>query len=114
MERLEQRPWGLYVTLYANRQYKIKQLHIDPGQMISLQSHNHRNEHWIVIAGQGEVTLGGRVWNVAVDDKIYIPAGEKHRLANNSDKELLIVEVQTGDYFGEDDIVRYDDKYDRQ
>ena len=86
---------------------------VNTGARLSLQSHQHRAEHWVVVAGTAAVTLGGDALTLAVGQSVYIPAGTKHRLANEADVPLKIIEVQTGDYLGEDDIIRFDDDYGR-
>ncbi|MGL4209451.1 MAG: phosphomannose isomerase type II C-terminal cupin domain, partial [Candidatus Adiutrix sp.] len=93
--------------------FKIKRLEIKPGASISLQKHHHRNEHWIVVSGMAEVTCEERVFFVSTNESTYIKAGQKHRVSNVGLITLVIIEVQNGDYLGEDDIVRLDDIYGR-
>ena len=109
-----QRPWGYYKTTVLNDYFQAKIISVNPGQRLSLQSHNHREEHWIVVHGNGEVQLDQSVVPVHCGSTLFIPKGCKHRLTNLDDRESLIVtEVQLGDYFGEDDIIRYEDAYGR-
>lgn len=109
-----QRPWGYYKTTVLNDYFQAKIISVKPGGQLSLQSHNHREEHWIVVHGTGTVQLDNSVLPVSCGSTIFIPLGCKHRLTNTNDKEsLIITEVQIGDYFGEDDIIRYEDIYGR-
>ncbi len=109
-----QRPWGYYKTTVMNDYFQAKIISVEPGGKLSLQSHNHREEHWIVVHGTGTVQLDSSILNVGCGSRIFIPKGCKHRLTNTDAKEsLIITEVQIGDYFGEDDIIRYEDIYGR-
>lgn len=109
-----QRPWGFYKTTVLNDYFQSKVISVKPGQQLSLQSHNHREEHWIVAHGTGTVQIEKSVINVSCGSSLFIPMGAKHRLTNTDEKEnLIITEVQIGDYLGEDDIVRYEDIYGR-
>lgn len=109
-----QRPWGFYKTTVMNDYFQSKVICINAKSQLSLQSHNHREEHWIVAHGIGTVQLDQSVIEVKCGSSIFIPKGCKHRLTNTDDKEsLIITEVQIGDYFGEDDIIRYEDIYGR-
>ena len=109
-----QRPWGFYKTTVMNDYFQSKVISVNPKSQLSLQSHNYREEHWIVAHGNGTVQLDNSILNVACGSSIFIPKGCKHRLTNTDDKEsLIITEVQIGDYFGEDDIIRYEDIYGR-
>lgn len=107
------RPWGWYQSMKADANYQVKQLTIHPGGVLSLQSHQHRSEHWVVVSGEAEVTRGEELIMLAVNQSIYIPAGMKHRLENKGQVPLCIIEVQTGNYLGEDDIERFEDVYGR-
>ena len=107
------RPWGSYTLLGQGPRFKIKRLEIKPGASISLQRHHHRSEHWIVVSGLAEVTRDDEVFLVDTNESTYIKAGHKHRVANRGLIDLVIIEVQSGDYLGEDDIVRFDDIYGR-
>ena len=109
-----QRPWGYYKTTVLNDYFQAKIISVKPGAQLSLQSHDHREEHWIVVHGTGTVQLDNSVLSVSCGSTIFIPLGCKHRLTNTDEKEsLIITEVQIGDYFGEDDIIRYEDVYGR-
>ena len=109
-----QRPWGFYKTTVLNDYYQSKVISVKPGQQLSLQSHNHREEHWIVAHGKGIVQIEQSEIRIESGSSLFIPKGAKHRLTNTDSKEnLIITEVQIGDYLGEDDIVRYEDNYGR-
>ena len=107
------RPWGAYTVLLETPLFKIKRIEVSPGGSLSLQRHKRRSEHWVVVEGRARVTRGEDVFEVARDESTFIPAGEKHRLENPGDVPLVLVEVQCGDYLGEDDIERFDDRYGR-
>lgn len=107
------RPWGWYETLCLGTRFQVKRIMVKPGGVLSLQSHHHRSEHWIVVAGTAEVTVGQDVRLVSENQGVYIPLGETHRMANPGKVPMYLIEVQTGAYLGEDDIVRYEDIYDR-
>lgn len=107
------RPWGWYETLCIDSRFQVKRIMVKPGGVLSLQSHRHRSEHWIVVAGTAEVTIGDNVQLVTENQGVYIPLGEKHRMSNPGKVPMYLIEVQTGAYLGEDDIVRYEDIYDR-
>lgn len=107
------RPWGKYEILAENKDYKVKEITVNPRAQLSYQSHEQRNEHWIIIEGDGEVVFNDEVIKVAPGTSLFIPKQSKHRMRNTSDEILRFVEVQTGDYFGEDDITRYEDDYKR-
>jgi len=107
------RPWGYFNSIACHKNYQIKIISLDPGAKISLQKHQHRSEHWIVIAGVATITLGDKIFNLQINQSTFIPAGQIHRLSNNQNHELKIIEIQTGDYLGEDDIIRLDDIYKR-
>lgn len=109
-----QRPWGFYKTTVLNDYFQSKVISVKPGQQLSLQSHNHREEQRIVAHGTGTVQIEKSVINVSCGSSLFIPMGAKHRLTNTDENEnLIITEVQIGDYLGEDDIVRYEDIYGR-
>ena len=109
-----QRPWGFYKTIVLNDYFQSKVISVKPGQQLSLQSHNHREEHLIVAHGTGTVQIEKSIINVSCGSSLFIPMGAKHRLTNTDEKEnLIITEIQIGDYLGEDDIVRYEDIYGR-
>ena len=107
------RPWGSYESLDTGQRFQVKRLTIKPGQSISLQLHHHRAEHWVVVQGVAEIIRGEEVFNLSENESIYIPKGVKHRLTNPGESALEVIEVQSGDYLGEDDIVRFEDKYNR-
>ncbi len=107
------RPWGHYDSVDEAAGFQVKRITVNPGASLSLQMHHHRAEHWIVVSGTAEVTCGDKVFNVNQNESTYIPLGEKHRLRNLTDEPLEMIEVQSGDYLGEDDIVRFDDVYGR-
>ncbi|MCU0311419.1 MAG: phosphomannose isomerase type II C-terminal cupin domain [Acidimicrobiales bacterium] len=107
------RPWGSYVVLDDGSDAKVKRITVDPGRRLSLQRHHRRAEHWVVVRGEATVTLGDRELTVAPGGSVDIPVGTAHRVANDGDGPLVFVEVQLGDYFGEDDIVRLADDYGR-
>ena len=109
-----QRPWGYYKTTVLNDYFQAKIISVKPLGQLSLRSHNHREEHWIIVHGEGTVQLDKSIVPVHCGSTIFIPIGCKHRLTNTNDKDsLIITEVQIGDYFGEDDIIRYEDIYGR-
>ena len=112
IERTE-RPWGWYETLSEVAGNKVKRIGVLPGQQLSLQKHHRRAEHWVVVLGQAQVTVGDQELTLAVGEHVDIGVGQLHRLANRSDQAVEIVEVQFGDYLGEDDIVRLSDDYGR-
>lgn len=108
-----ERPWGTYTVLEEDRHYKIKRIEVLPGQRLSLQKHHHRSEHWIVVSGSALVTCGEQEFMVNVNESTFIPIGSQHRLANPGKIPLIIIEVQSGEYLGEDDIIRFQDDYQR-
>jgi len=107
------RPWGYFNSISCNDNYQIKVISLNPGAEISLQKHEHRSEHWVVTSGIATVTLADKVFDLRINESTFIPAGEIHRLSNNQTIELKLIEIQTGDYLGEDDIIRFDDLYKR-
>jgi mannose-1-phosphate guanylyltransferase len=107
------RPWGTYTVLEEGPRFKIKRIVVKPTASLSLQMHHHRSEHWIVVSGMAKVVNGDRELFINTDESTYIPAGHKHRLENPGVVDLVIIEVQSGEYLGEDDIVRFDDVYGR-
>ena len=107
------RPWGMFETLIDAKGYKVKKITVKPGKRLSLQKHYHRNEHWIVVSGTAEVEVGDKSFTLRPNESTYIKMGEKHRLANPGKIPLVIIEVQVGEYTGEDDIVRIEDDYER-
>jgi mannose-1-phosphate guanylyltransferase / mannose-6-phosphate isomerase len=107
------RPWGYYESIDDGAAYQVKRLVLKPGCRISLQRHRHRAEHWVVVAGRAKVTRGAEELLLGPNQSTHIPLGAKHRLENVGDEPLYVIEVQSGDYFGEDDIERFDDDYRR-
>jgi len=112
--RRNYRPWGYYQSVDQGSRYQVKRIVVRPGGRLSLQKHHHRAEHWVVVRGAAEVTLDGKVEHVHENESIYLPIGCTHRLANPGKIDLELIEVQTGSYFGEDDIVRIEDVYNRK
>lgn len=108
------RPWGWYDSVDMGERFQVKRIVVNPGATLSLQMHHHRAEHWIVVTGTAEVTCGDEVFLVSENQSTYIPLGVRHRLANPGRLPLEIIEVQSGAYLGEDDIVRFNDQYGRQ
>lgn len=111
--RFEYRPWGYFEILRDTENFKSKVIRVNPHSQLSYQSHTKREEHWTIVKGSGEVVLNDEVVPVSAGSHIHIPVGAKHRMRNTGDLELEFVEVQLGTYFGEDDIVRYQDDYRR-
>jgi len=107
------RPWGSYTILEQGERYKIKRIVVNPGERLSLQMHYHRSEHWVVIKGAAKVTIGETESHIHENESIYVPKSTLHRLENPGKVPLEIIEVQNGEYVGEDDIVRLDDIYGR-
>jgi mannose-1-phosphate guanylyltransferase/mannose-6-phosphate isomerase len=113
LHRTVARPWGTYTVLQEGPRFKIKRIEVRPRQALSLQMHHHRSEHWIVVSGTARVTCDDRTLLVSANESTYIPIGAKHRLENPGVVDLVMIEVQCGDYLGEDDIVRFSDVYGR-
>jgi len=107
------RPWGRYVVLEEGGRYKVKRIEVTPGRRLSLQSHRRRQEQWTVVAGRALVTLDGAGIPLGVGESVFIPREARHRVANPGEDLLVFIEVQTGDYLGEDDITRYEDDFNR-
>ncbi|NTW47184.1 MAG: mannose-1-phosphate guanylyltransferase/mannose-6-phosphate isomerase, partial [Chlorobaculum sp.] len=107
------RPWGSYETVDEGERFKVKRITVKPGAALSLQMHHQRAEHWIVVTGKALVTVGDRQVPLEANESIYIPLQEKHRLENPGEEPLELIEVQSGEYLGEDDIVRFEDHYGR-
>ncbi len=108
------RPWGYYQSIDNGPRYQVKRIVVKPGAALSLQKHYHRAEHWIVVKGAAEVTRGDEVVLVHENESIYLPIGTIHRMVNPGKIDLELIEVQTGSYLGEDDIIRIEDVYNRQ
>lgn len=109
----EERPWGSWHVIDVNDGYKIKRIHVKPKSRLSYQTHEHRSEHWVVVTGTATCTVDDERIVAGKGESVDIAVGAKHRIANEADDELVIVEVQLGDYTGEDDIVRLEDDYGR-
>ncbi|WP_417625775.1 mannose-1-phosphate guanylyltransferase/mannose-6-phosphate isomerase [Pararhodobacter aggregans] len=109
----DHRPWGWYESLVLSERFQVKRIVVHPGAALSLQSHHHRAEHWIVVSGTAEVTIGTEVRLVTENQSVYIPLGAVHRMKNPGKVPMVLIEVQTGAYLGEDDIIRYEDDYAR-
>jgi mannose-1-phosphate guanylyltransferase len=107
------RPWGTYSVLQEDTSFKIKRIEVKPGGRLSLQMHHHRSEHWVVVSGMARVLNGDEEMFVRTNESTYIPAGRKHRLENPGLLPLVMIEVQSGEYLGENDIVRFEDNYGR-
>jgi len=109
----DERPWGNYTVLDEGADYKVKRIAVVAGKRLSYQRHARRSEHWLVVHGAGRVTLDGKEIDVLPGSAVDVPVGTAHRIANTGTELLTFIEVQRGDYFGEDDIVRLDDDYGR-
>ena len=107
------RPWGNYVSLVESDLWQVKRLEIKIGESISLQKHKYRSEHWVVVDGIADVEIDNNKSTLNLNESIFVPKGAKHRLSNKGDRNLVIIEIQIGDYLGEDDIIRYQDRYGR-
>lgn len=112
-DKSEERPWGKFEVFIDDTNHKVKKLTVSPGASLSLQSHKHRAEHWVVVKGIAKVVNGKKTTTLNENESTYISKGAKHQLSNPGKKNLEIIEVQTGEYLGEDDIIRYKDKYGR-
>ncbi|WP_132952775.1 mannose-1-phosphate guanylyltransferase/mannose-6-phosphate isomerase [Rhodovulum bhavnagarense] len=110
----DHRPWGWFESLAVGTRFQVKRIVVHPGGALSLQSHHHRAEHWIVVQGTARVTVGETVTLVSENQSVYVPLGEVHRLENPGKLPMILIEVQTGSYLGEDDIIRYEDVYARR
>ena len=108
------RPWGFYLSISENSRFQVKIIHVKPGAKLSLQMHHHRSEHWVVVKGTAEVEIDNKITILSENEGTYIPLGSKHRLINPGKIPLEIIEVQSGAYVGEDDIVRFEDLYGRK
>jgi mannose-1-phosphate guanylyltransferase/mannose-6-phosphate isomerase len=107
------RPWGSYDGIDSGERFQVKRIVVKPGAALSLQKHHHRAEHWIVVKGTAQVTCDEQVFLLSENESTYIPLGSKHRLENPGKQPLELIEVQSGSYLGEDDIVRFEDAYGR-
>jgi mannose-6-phosphate isomerase-like protein (cupin superfamily) len=109
----DERPWGRYEVLDEGANFKVKRIEVKPGGRLSLQSHENRSEHWVVVSGEALVTVGDKEIALRANQDILIPRQARHRVANPGNELLVFIEVQCGSYLGEDDIKRYEDDYDR-
>lgn len=109
----ENRPWGNFFVIHDQKNYKIKRIEINPGKRLSYQYHHKRSESWIIIQGNPLITLDNNVRRYNEGETVLIPAGVKHRIENTGKQDIILIEVQTGTYFGEDDIIRLKDDYNR-
>ena len=107
------RPWGSYITFDQEPGFQVKRLNVNPGGILSLQKHYKRSEHWTVVMGAARITLNDDEFDLTVNESVFIPVEAIHRIANHGDTELRVIEVQCGDYLGEDDIERFEDNYGR-
>ena len=110
----EERPWGRFFVIHNENNYKLKRIEVDPGGRLSYQYHNKRSEAWTIVEGAGIITLNGKIKEYTKGQTVLIPQGIKHRIENKEINKLVFIEVQTGTYFGEDDIVRVEDDYNRK
>ena len=110
---MEERPWGRFFVLHDEPKYKLKRIEVDPGERLSYQYHQNRSEVWIIVEGIGTITLDGKIKDYKEGETVLIPQGVKHRIQNNNSFKVVLIEVQTGSYFGEDDIIRIEDDYNR-
>ena len=113
MNLIVQKPWGSYEVIEKGKNYLIKKIIVVPEAKLSLQSHQYRSEHWVIIEGIAKVTIDDVVKELKQNESIFVPLGAKHRLTNPSEEPLIIIEVQSGLYLGEDDIIRFEDNYGR-
>ena len=113
MNSIVEKPWGSFEILKSGKNYLVKKIFVNPGGVLSLQSHEHRSEHWIVTEGQAEVNINGKIYNLKENENIFIPKGSVHRVANKHDVDLVIIEIWYGNRLEESDIKRYEDIYDR-
>lgn len=109
----DKRPWGTWEVLDTGTKHIVKKITVMPDKILSLQMHYHRTEHWIIVDGEAEVTLGEKVFTAPTDTAIRIEKEQKHRIANKTDKPMVFIEVQTGDTLDENDIIRFEDNYGR-
>ena len=109
----EHRPWGAWYVLDEGEGYKVKRIEVAPGQRLSYQTHEHRSEHWVVVAGTATCVIDGGELVVGVNETLFVEVGQAHRITNMHDERLVIVEIQAGPYLGEDDICRLEDDYGR-
>ena len=113
MREFDQRPWGTYTVLEEAPTFKVKRIEVLPGKRLSYQKHSQRAEHWFVVSGSAKVTLDGREITIRAGEAIDVPVGTAHRVENPGSEDLIFIEVQRGEYLGEDDIVRLEDDFGR-
>jgi len=113
MNYKEERPWGWFEILYEEAELKVKRIMVKPGSRLSLQSHERRAENWVIVQGKGLFTLDDRTFDLEPQQSVFIPKKSRHRMENPGRDELVFIEVQTGTYLGEDDIIRFQDDFDR-
>ena len=113
MKSIVNKPWGSYQIIDQGKNFVVKNILVKPNCKLSLQSHEHRSEHWIIVEGRAEVNINGNITTLETNQSTYIPSKTKHRLANNHDKNLIIIEVWYGEILNEEDITRYEDIYNR-
>jgi mannose-6-phosphate isomerase-like protein (cupin superfamily) len=109
----DERPWGSYEVLHEGEGYKVKRIEVKPGHRLSLQLHQSRSEHWVIVEGEALVTVGDEEMKLRSNQSVIIPSRTRHRVANPGESALIFIEVQCGSYLGEDDITRFEDDYDR-
>ena len=111
--KIYERPWGTYRTIEQRDNYQLKHIIVYPGKRLSLQYHNHRDEHWTIIKGRATAQLDENIHELTVNDTLFIPKKSRHRITNNTDTNVEFIEIQIGDYLGENDIIRLEDDYGR-
>ena len=109
----DERPWGSWTVLAVGDGFVVKKITVNPGHLLSLQSHRYRAEHWTILAGTAEVTVGDETYQRTADESVFIPATARHRIANVGNETMTFIEIQTGPVLSEDDIERFDDRYNR-
>jgi mannose-6-phosphate isomerase-like protein (cupin superfamily) len=113
MTSIVSKPWGFYEVLEKGPNYLIKRITVSPDGVLSLQSHLHRSEHWVIVEGVADIIIDSEVYTLTTNNNIFIPKKSKHRLSNTGQKNLVVIEIWFGEITDEDDIVRYEDKYNR-
>ena len=113
MKNIVNKPWGSFEIINEGIKYTVKKILVNPGGQLSLQSHEHRSEHWLIAEGNAEVIINDETYNLVENQHIFIPKGAKHGLANREDQNLIVIEMWFGDYLNENDIKRYEDIYKR-
>ena len=113
MKNVVNKPWGSFEIIDEGEKYTVKKITVHPGGLLSLQSHEHRSEHWLIVEGNAEVIIENKTYNLKENQHIFIPQGAKHRLSNKGDQKLIVIEIWFGDNLDEGDIKRYDDIYNR-